>query len=248
MLDKRAWIIACVIVLLGAGSYVIWLRRARAVYSVRSLSASRQPANAVPERKTLHVEGCKEDFIVTPGEIVEPKIAPGATLEQFRGIYGPESKSEKSQFVWDTNAFQLTTTPATATEPDAPIQIALNGGHVVETLDGIELGLDSFGTVFRKMRDRKVEVHERILRSGDQWILTVSLFSSCGRRFRSEYSRGIPSDPLTDSLINRRSTGTNGQPGPLRSDVFMNKVSYAYVLKNSNGRDDSAQGEPSEHN
>jgi len=248
MLDKRAWIITGLIVLLALGAYAVWLKRTRDFYNARSLSAARQHTDAAPKTKSLHVEGCKEDFIVSPGEIVEPRIAPGATIDQFHSLYGEESKKDSGIFTWITDPFELRLAQPKAGESDTAIQIALNSGHVVETLDGIELGLDSFGTILRKMSDRKIEVHERILRSGDNWILTVSMYSACGRKFRSEYFRSIPSDPLTDSLINRRSVESNGQPGPLRSDIFMNKVSYDYILKTSNGKDDSLDGEPAEHN
>jgi len=79
-------------------------------------------------------------------------------------------------------------------------------------------------------------------------VLTVSMYSACGRKFRSEYLRSIPSDPRTDQLINRRVPAPNGQPGLLRSDIFMNKVTYDYILQASDGRDDSTDGEPAEHN
>jgi len=248
MLDKRAWIITGIIVLVAVGAYAVWLHRAHAYYNARSLSAAQHHGNAAPKTKTLHVEGCKEDFIVSPGEIVEPRIAPGASIDQFRTLYGEESKETSGIFTWITDPFELRLAQPKSEDPDATIQIALNAGHVVETLDGIELGLDSFGTILRKMRDRKIEIHERILRNGDNWILTVSMYSACGRNFRSEYFRSVPSDPRTDSLINRRTVGPNGQPGPLRSDVFMNKVSYDYILKISDGEDDSQDGEPAEHN
>lgn len=229
-------------------SYSIWLRRTRAYYNARSLSAARQHKDAAPKTKTLHIEGCKEDFIVSPGEIVEPKIAPGATIDQFRSLYGKEEKKENGVFTWKTDPYELLVAQPDPGNPKTAIQIDLNGGHVVETLDGIELGLDSFGTVLRKMRDRKIEVHERILRNGDNWILTVSMYSACGHNFRAEYFRSIPSDPRTDQLINRRVPGPNGQPGPLRSDIFMNKVTYDYILRASDGKDDSTDGEPAERN
>lgn len=256
MLDRRAWIITCVIVILSAVAYVIWIARPRAQYNARSLSASSHPASqtdksgqpAQPITKSLHVDGCKEDFIVSPGEVVEPRVVPGASLEQFRSAYGPEKLDKKNPdaLVWKTDEFELLTNKTAAGEPGNLLQMSLNSGHIVETLDGIELGLDSFGTVFRKMRDRKVEIHQRIRREGDYWILTVSIFSACGHKFRSEYFRRLPSDPETDELINRRETGSDGKPGPLRSDIFMNKVVYDYKLEASDGKDDSTAGEPAE--
>jgi len=249
MLDKRAWIISAIIVLLSLGAYAIWIRRAQAFYNARSLSAAQHHApNSAPKTTTLHVDGCREDFIVNPGEVVEPRIAPGATIDRFRSVYGPEAKKDAGVFTWNTNPFALIVSPSKTGDPSGSVQIALNGGHVVETLDGIELGLDSFNTILHKMRDRKIEIRERILHDGNSWILTLSMYSACGHTYRGEYSRGIPADPRTDSLINRRITESTGQPGPLRSDIFMNKVAYNYVLTKSDSTDDSGQGEPAEHN
>ncbi len=250
MLDFRVWIIAGVILASAAGAYLLWIYRPKATYNARSLSAAHPPANSASQRvtKPLHVEGCNDDFIVSPGELVEPTVVPGAPIDRFRSAYGKESaQKEPGVFTWKTEEYDLLATqPGTAT-PDSRIQISLNGAHVVETLDGVELGLDSFGTIFRKMGDRKVELHERIRRDGDHWILTVSMYSSCGRKFRSEYFRSIPVSPEIDGLINRRSVGADGKAGLLRSDIFMNKVAYDYVMETSDGKDDSGEGEPSEH-
>jgi hypothetical protein len=250
MLDYRAWIVACVLLLSAAGAYLVWIYRPKATYNARSLSSGAHPADSSskPATKSLHVEGCKEDFLVSPGELVEPTVAPGASLDQFRSAYGKESREkELGVYTWTTEEYDLRMAHAGGANPDSVIQIALNGAHVVETLDGVELGLDSFGTIFRKMRDRKVEVHERIRRDADHWILTVSMDSSCGRQFRSEYFRSIPASPEIDNLINRRVAGTDGKPGLLRSDVFMNKVTYDYILQTSDGKEDLSEGEPSEH-
>ena len=98
------------------------------------------------------------------------------------------------------------------------------------------------------MSDRKVEIHERIRHTQDHWVLTLTMYSACGRKFRSEYIRSIPDDPETSRLINRRVTGGNGQQGLIRSDIFMNKVVYDLAMQPSNGSDDDpTAGEPSEH-
>jgi hypothetical protein len=251
MLDYRAWIVASVILLSAAGAYVLWIYRPKATYTARSLSAAPPHAEsaAKPATKSLHVEGCNDDFIVSPGELVEPTVVPGASLDQFRSAYGQESDAkDPGVFTWKTEEYDLRATRPSSASPDSLIQISLNGAHVVETLDGIELGLDSFGTIFRKMSDRKVEIHERIRHTPGHWILTLTMYSSCSRRFRGEYTRSLPDDPETSRLINRRVTGGNGQIGLIRSDIFMNKVVYDYTLQPSNGSDDDpTAGEPSEH-
>jgi len=250
MLDFRAWIIAGVLVLAAAGAYILWLTRAHVQYTARSLSSAPHAANqaAKPATKSLHVEGCKEDFIVSPGEIVEPRVVPGASIDQFRAVYGPETKQPQvGIFDWHTEAFELRAIEPTPAQT-ANLQMSLNSGHIVESLDGVELGLDSFATILHKMQDRKVEIHERIRHADNHWILTLTMFSACGRNFRSEYVRSLPDEPETSRLINRREIGGNGQQGLIRSDIFMNKVVYDYSMQPSNGSDDDpSAGEPSEH-
>jgi len=259
MLDYRAWIVAVIVALSAAGAYVLWITRPRTAYSARSLTAAPHPPTG-RATKSLHVEGCYEDFIVSPGELVEPKVTPGSPLEEFRSAYGKETQLEKSGVThWDGNIFSLTVNDlasATGTSsgsgnPASMEHFSLQQGHVVETLDGIELGIDSFGTIFRKMGDRKVEVHERMERGDGTWTLIVSLYSACGHTYRSEYSRTIAGSPDIDRLIVPRAAGTGRDarpsPGLWRSDVFMNKVVSEYTLVESRGRDDSSRGSPSEH-
>jgi len=255
MLDYRAWIIAGLILLTVVGAYVIWITRPRAGYHARSLSAANKPANRGTQRttKSLHVDGCNEDFIVNPGELVEPRVVPGASLDQFRSIYGPEAKDKETRreqlgiLTWNQEAYLLTGSNLSSETPADSVQVSLKSGHVLETLDGVEMGIDSFGTIFRKMQDKKVEVHERIVRGESNWTLILSMYSACGKRFRSEYSRTLPSTPELDSFIERRVKESDGSLGPWRSDIFMNKVVYDYTLVPSNGRDDSTNGSPSEH-
>jgi hypothetical protein len=249
MLDSRAWIIAGLILLSLAGAYVIWITRPRAVYTARSLSASgrRSDSPSQPVTKSLHVEGCKEDFIVSPGELVAPTVVPGAPLDQFRSTYGAETKRQRpGVWQWKQEAFWLTDGYFGPQNPSNFVQISMNSSHVIETLDGVELGLDSFGTIFRKMQDKKVEIHERIAHGDGNWTLIVTMYSACGRNFRSEYTRSIPSDPQVDRQI-APLAGADGQTGLWRSDVFMNKVVYDYAMKPSSGTNNSSEGSPSEH-
>ena len=248
MLDRRAWIISCLIVLIAAAAYIVWIYRPKATYNARSLSAGAHPSDTAtkPVTKSLHVDGCRQDFIVSPGELVEPTVVPGALLDSFRDVYGKETKRDpQGALTWDKYEYSLTADGFGSGNPASFLRISLNSGHILESLDGVELCLDSMGTIFRKMRDKKVEVQERIRRDGDHWVLTLSLDSACGHGFRSEYFRSLPSDPDTDGKINRRVAGPDGKPGPLRSDVFMNKVVYDYVMETS--KNDAGEGELSEH-
>ena len=248
MLDYRAWIVACVILLSAAGAYLLWIDRPKTTYNARSLSAGAHPSetDSKPATKSLHVDGCRQEFIVSPGELIEPTVVPGASLDDFRSLYGMETKRDpQGALMWNKYEYALSADGFGAGNPGSFLSISLNSGHVLESLDGIELGLDSMGTILRKMRDKKVEVEERIRRDGDRWVLTLSLDSACGRNFRSLYFRSLPSDPETDRQINRRSVGADGKGGPLRSDIFMNKVVYDYVMETSDAKDDA--GELSEH-
>jgi hypothetical protein len=251
MLDRRAWIIACLIVLIAAVAYIVWLYRPKATYNARSLSASHQPAASKSQAKSLHVDGCQEDFIVSPGELIQPQIVPGASLDQARSQYGPEAKHDKSGILtWNQWEYSLTDGYFGPDSPQNFVNVSLNAGHIVETLDGIELGLDSMGTIFRKMRDKKVEVHERLAHSDKGWTLTVSLYSACGRKFRSEYTRTLPEDPEINRQIAAKPAETSentGDSGLLHSDAFMNKVVYEYKLVPSSGQNDTSDGSPSQH-
>jgi len=195
----------------------------------------------------LHVDGCNEDFIVKQGEIVEPKVVPGSSIDQFRSVYGKETSSANGTLTWDRYAYILTDE-----DRDRNLHVSLNQGHVLETLDGVELGIDSFGTIFHKMRDKQVEIHERMNRSVRKWTLIVSFYSACGHRYRSEYARTIDDNPEIEKLIAPRPSnqGQPGRPGvdPWRSDVFMNKLVSEYTLVPSDGHDYSSVGTISEHN
>jgi hypothetical protein len=251
MLDRRAWIVSSLIVLIAAGAYIIWITRPRARYEARSLSAAQRPPKQNPNigTRTLHVEGCDKDFIVKIGELVEPRAVPGASLEQFRNLYGKETKREdKQNFTWSRDPFSLTQANYGTENLASFVNISVNRGHVVQTLDDVELGLDSMGTLFRKMRDRKIEVHERVHGLDGNWTLTVSFFSFCERKYRSEYSVTIPGSPETDNAVMPSKNGPQDSGKLWRSGAFMNKVIYDYSLVPSGGKDDSVEGQPSGHN
>jgi hypothetical protein len=238
MVDYRAWIAAALVLLAVAGGYVYWLYRPKATYDARSLTAPHS------NTKSLHVQGCQEDFIASPGELIEPLAVPGASVDQLRAAYGdPTGRAKDGSLTWKQEAFLLTSTPP----PAEAIRISVNGRHVVETLDGVELGLDSFGRIFSKMQDKKVEIHERLLKDDKNWTLIVSLYSACGRKFRSEYIRSLPRDAETDRQITALPPSANLDPNVLRSDVFMNKVAYDYIMVPSNGKNEVPEGQPSEH-
>jgi hypothetical protein len=91
--DFRAWIIAGVIVVVAAGAYAIWVKRPRAAYTARSLSASHGSTGS------LHVEGCHEDFITSPGELIEPRVVPGNSVTQFVSTYGQPNRPDSGTYL-----------------------------------------------------------------------------------------------------------------------------------------------------
>jgi hypothetical protein len=128
--------------------------------------------------------------------------------------------------MWVSYPFTLTEIPWT--EP--AVHLAVNTGHVVETLDGVELGIDSFATIRHKMRDKKVEIDEQVTGDGQHWTLTTTLSSACSRRFLSQYSRTLEATAEVNRAV-APVPGPDGKLGPLRPDVFLNKVVYEYRLK-----------------
>lgn len=253
-----AWTAAIVLILAAIGGYLVWLHRTRAGYHARSLSASNHPAGSASDKtRTLHVDGCNKDFLVKIGELVEPRAIPGAPLSTFEQIYGQPERSARpgSPATWNTMPFTLTEDSPAGNSAAPSVHLALNQGHVVQTLDDIELGIDSFAAIFRKARDRNIEIHERVRHNtspdGDSWTLTVSFDSSCSRRFRSEYSRTLAATTEIDQQINPVPSKPGGptpvQQPPYRSSVFMNKMVSEYTMVLSNGQNDSNAGSLSEH-
>jgi hypothetical protein len=107
MLDYRAWIIAACLLLTAAGAYLLWLYRPKATYTASSLTATHS------EAKNLHVEGCREDFIASPGELIEPLAVPGdssissarSTARNRRNLtitstFGTRKRSPSASVTW----------------------------------------------------------------------------------------------------------------------------------------------------
>jgi len=247
MLDYRAWIAAGLILVACGGAYLVYLHRTRAQYTARSLTAPSQPTSQSPE--TLRVEGCDKAFLVKRGELIEPRVAPGSTVQQFESIYGKDTKRGRPGIsTFDQNAFSIAASSSAPNTQLPPfVLVNVNQGHVVETLDGVELGIDSFGAIFRKLRDLKIEAQERIEHGDNNWTLTVSFDSACGRRYRSEYSRTIVSSPEIDRQILPPPAAPNTSPAPLRSDVFMNKMVSEYTMVLANGQNIASEGSPAQH-
>ncbi len=230
-MDRKALIASVTVVACLLAAALVWQARIETNGASRSLTAAPpQPAQAArPETHPLHVDGCSQDFVVKVGELIEPRVTPGASLTQLRAIYGPEAKTRQAApnlATWTPRPYTLTAWSG----PSPAIHIALNIGHVVETLDGIELGIDSFASIRHKMRDKKVEIDEQVTGDGQHWTLTTTLVSACNRHLVSQYSRTLDASDEVNRAV-APLPGPDGKPGPLRPDVFLNKVVYEYTLK-----------------
>src|SRR5580692_10529110 len=136
MLDYRAWIVACVILLSAAGAYLLWIDRPKTTYNARSLSAGAHPSetDSKPATKSLHVDGCRQEFIVSPGELIEPTVVPGASLDDFRSLYGMETKRDpQGALMWNKYEYALSADGFGAGNPGSFLSISLNSGHVLES-------------------------------------------------------------------------------------------------------------------
>lgn len=241
----RAVAIAVLLIAAVLGGYLYWLRRARAHYEARSLSAAPVHHGYQLQTRTLHVEGCAKDFTVKVGELVEPQITPAlarSSLAQSAAIYGPPTKRVRNgDLEWQQDAFTLT--EDNPGKPASSLHLAIHAGHVVQTLDDVEVGIDSFNAIFIKMRDRNIPVTERLTHGKNSWTLTATIPSSCGPAWQSEYARTLPETPELDREIAPRIT--NGIIGQSRPDAFLNKLATSYTLRAAGKAGDAS---PNRHN
>jgi hypothetical protein len=254
MVQTRAWIFVILILLSAAAGYILWLKLPHTAVANKELSVvGRRPTPAADAKKrTLHIDGCNADFSVAIGELVEPRVTPGSLKDQFRSVYGKETKHDKlGNLIWVQDPLSLTDNENSRDSSAKYVSVAVNQGHVVETLDGMELGIDTFTSIFRKMRDKKIDVQERIDHVDGYWVYTIALYSACSHKYRSEYTRTLPESPELDkqmtALMAPQPANLAGQPAPVLTNPFMNKVVYDYNLVISNGSDSPAPGKPSIH-
>ncbi len=219
----RALLITVAILAGALGGYLYWLHRAHAYIHVRSLTAPPTRQAVAPRTRILLVPGCERSFLVKVGELVEPEITPSATPEALATatrLYGrPTHKSHS--LIWSQNAFTLT-------EPAADrLRLTLETGHVVQTLDDIELGIDSFNAIRAKMRDRNLPVSDALVHGPHTWTYQLTIPSSCGANWSSSYSRTLPETPDLDAQILPSANSPNPAP---RAAAFLNRIATEYTL------------------
>lgn len=219
----RALLITFAILAAALGGYLYWLHRAHAYIHVRSLTAAPARREAAPKTRILVVPGCERSFLVKVGELVEPEITPSATPETLAlatRLYGKPTRKSHA-LIWSQDAFTLA-------EPAADrLMLTLETGHVVQTLDDIELGIDSFNAIRAKMRDRNLPVSDALVHGQHTWTYQLSIPSSCGASWSSTYSRTLPETPELDAEI--LPPANSPDPAP-RAAAFFNKIATEYTL------------------
>ena len=224
----RAVLLAFGLLAAALGAYLYWLHRTQAYLHLRSLTAP--PVHHASEARTrvLHVPGCQRDFIVKVGELVEPQITPSSSpndLALAEKLYGAAHRIRHSPaMVWEQNAFTLTEWP-----PET-LQLALNTGHVVQTLDGIELGVDSFNAIRARMRDHNLPFKDELVHGNQSWTYRLTIPSSCGPAWRSIYERTLTETPELDAQIYPPAGSTDHSPRPA---AFLNRLALEYTLQSA---------------
>lgn len=225
----RALLLAVGILAAALGGYLYWLHRTRAYTHVRSLTAASARHSASSRTRILHVPGCERDFLVKVGELVEPQITPSSSPDALRlasQLYGtPAQRKHPRILLWTQDAFTLTELFSTASAPQ--LQLDLHTGHVVQTLDDIELGVDSFNAIRARMRDRNLPISDALIHGNRSWTYRLTIPSSCGSAWTSVYSRTLPETPDLDAQILPPASAPDRSPRPA---AFFNKLATGYTL------------------
>ncbi len=225
----RALLISVALLAAALGGYLYWLHRARAYMHVRSLTAASARHAAIARTRILHVSGCERDFLVKVGELVEPEITPSLlpdTLQLATQLYGrPAQRRHPRALIWTRDAFTLTEIFPRTSAPE--LQLDLHTGHVVQTLDGVELGVDSFNAIRARMRDHNLPVADSLTHEDHSWTYRLTIPSSCGGAWTSVYSRTLPETADLDALIFPPVSSPDHSPRPA---AFLNKLTTEYTL------------------
>ncbi len=235
----RALLITLAILAAALGGYLYWLHRTHAYMHVRSLSAAPTRHDGQTKTRMLVVPGCERSFLVKVGELVEPEITPATTLsaepDALRAatlLYGkPTHEHHPEMLVWKQDAFTLAEPLAresiAASALSGSLELTINTGHVVQTLDDIELGIDSFNAIRTKMRDRNLPVSDQLVHGKDFWTYRLTIPSSCGPKWSSTYTRTLPETPELDAQILPPAGAADHAP---RAAAFFNKLATKYTL------------------
>jgi hypothetical protein len=186
--------------------------------------------------------GCQS---LQPAGHQQPKLMPGASLDNLRAAYGTESsKQDDGSYLWKYTDFRLQTLPIPQDGLIPGMILTANKGHTVETTDGIVLGKDTFRSVLAKAKALNLQVHERMDGPEGNWTLTVDFPSVCYPSLVSEYFWMIEGSPKIDAqVIPKEQLADN----PWHSDVFLDKIVDSYTIQPQADYDRDEDGNPSTH-
>lgn len=252
MSRSQVWIIgfSVLAVIVGAWAHFSNAPKSPAVDTLSnpiSQTEERKPVTATP-RNNSDSPGCDANSHIELGKQIEPRATPDQPVSAFRKVYGKESKrNEFGPLTWNFPGYSITDGYFNKSKASDFVSISVRPSHTLSTVDGVELGVDTFATVLKKLRAKGIEVEESMDGPEGNWMLYVSFSSPCSRNFRGDYSWFMAGSPKTDRQIIPEMKGSVYQSPTWRSDVFLNKVVYDYTLSRSNGNDIPVGNQPSTH-
>jgi hypothetical protein len=247
-MHRKAWIVAILLFLLVSPSAVWYATMNLHRRSGESPRPAAIPGSALSKETKLdsqvagtHIEGCEAFILPGPGEPLEPRLLPEASIEDLRHLYGQETKhvDEIGEWEWQSSGFNLQGWEQGKARTVRSIGLDAKPGHIIATPDGIKLGKDTFATLLLKMKRRGITVRERMEGADGTWILFASFPSTCNPDDWSEYSWYSEGTPAVEKAI--------GNSIPFRSDVFLHKIVENYATGTGRESDGDSEGQPATH-
>lgn len=245
-MTKQAGIVIVILVLAcAAGGVAVWMKSQNqtslpvVTNTTHTSIAAPKPASLSQSAPSIHIEGCQAYIQPPLGEKMEPRLMPGASIDDFRRIYGHESKHDGNDWQWDKDDFYLYDFDYAKGAKSGSILLESNSGHFLATPDGIVLGRDTYQDLLRKMKDRGVEVTERLADEDMVWVLTVSFPSTCNPNLRSKYVWMTNDTEKTDEEI--------GNDPPFNSKIFLDQVVNSYSIETYTNGDEILDGPQATH-
>jgi len=188
--------------------------------------------------RSVHVNGCDADIQVPAGDSVEPRVVPGYGWAGAEAIYGSDFRKESLARSWKKDTYTITIDDYN-NGTTGPLTIEAVEGRTVETIDGISLGHDTFGSLVQILSQHGIVFRERLHDADGMWLLSVSFQSACGRGFVSEYDWTLTGNDLVNRSI--------GEGSRLNSRIFLKEIASRYSLAPEAGYYDKLGGIPSTH-
>ncbi len=245
-MSKRARIVFAIIFIFvcAAGAEVLWKKlhhQTSVTFTTEAHTSNSAPKAMLSSQPVpnIRIEGCAAFIQPPPGEKLEPRLMLGASINDFRRIYGKESKHDGNHLEWDNDDFHLHDFDYSKGAKSGTILLESQPDHSVATPDGIVLERDTYQDLLRKMKDRGVEVTERLADEDMVWVLTVSFPNTCDPKLRSKYVWMTNDTEKTDAEI--------GNDLPFHSKIFLNQVVNSYSIETYKNGDEILDGPQATH-